>query len=232
MPLKRWIDSLNNAIEGIIHVAKNERHLRYHFYSAFLVIVLSYILGVTDMEFILISICAMLVIVAEMFNTVVEMITDKLSPERTEFARIIKDTSAGAVLITAVGSIIVGFIILFPYLRRFFAAGLDIHRRMPEEVSFISIIIVLITVLLMKAHYKKGKPLRGGMPSGHSAVAFSMWLSVTLITRDLYVMILTLVMAVLIAHSRVNVDIHTPFEVITGAIIGILITGIMFIIFT
>jgi diacylglycerol kinase (ATP) len=66
MPLRKWSDSANHAIEGILFAAKNERHLRYHLYTAVLVLLLSYVLGIPRLEFLVISLAVILVMLAEM----------------------------------------------------------------------------------------------------------------------------------------------------------------------
>ncbi len=80
MPLRRWLKSANFAIEGILHGARTQRHLRYHFISAAVVLIMSYVLGVTRLEFILLSLAVILVLSAEMLNSAVEAIVDLVSP--------------------------------------------------------------------------------------------------------------------------------------------------------
>jgi len=231
MPLRKWIDSANNAIEGILHAAKTQRHLRYHFYSAVAVLVLSYILGVERTDFLIISIAVILVLLAEMINTAIEYVVDMISPEHSEKARITKDVAAGAVLITAFGAAVLGYIILFPYFSRAFEQGIDIAKHSKEEITIISVIFVLITVVVLKAYSGKGHPLRGGMPSGHSAIAFSAWVAVTYITESFIASLLSFLLSVLIAQSRIAVKAHTPLEVIAGAVLGSGLTLLLFIIF-
>jgi len=81
MPLRQWIKSANHAIEGILHSAKTQRHVRYHFLSAAAVLFLSYLLGVSVTEFIVISLAVILVLLAEMLNSAIETVVDILSPE-------------------------------------------------------------------------------------------------------------------------------------------------------
>lgn len=231
MPLRRWIDSTNNAIEGILHAAKTQRHLRYHFYSAVAVLILSYILGVERTDFLIISIAVILVLLAEMINTAIEYVVDMISTEHSEKARVAKDVSAGAVLITAFGAAVLGYIILFPYFSRAFEKGIYIAKHSREEITLISVILVLILVVVLKAYSGKGHPLRGGMPSGHSAIAFSAWVAVTYITENFIASLLSFLLSVLIAQSRVAVKVHSPFEVVAGAVIGAGITLVLFVIF-
>ena len=95
-------------------------------------------------EFIIISLAVILVISAEMLNSAVEAVVDILSPEYSEKARTAKDIAAGAVFITAFGAAVLGYIILFPYLKSLFHEGFYIARHSQEEISLIAFILVLI----------------------------------------------------------------------------------------
>ncbi len=232
MSLKKWVDSVNNAIEGILYALKTQRHLRCHFYLAVTVFILSHILGVGRTDFLIISIAVILVLLAEMINTAIEYVVDMISPEHSEKARIAKDVSAGAVFITAFGAAVLGYIILFPYLVSVFETGIHVTKHSKDKVALIAVILVLISVVLLKSRSKGGHLLRGGMPSGHSAIAFSAWVAVTYIAENFIVSLLSFVMAVLIAQSRVAVRVHTLLEVIVGAVLGAGITLLLFAVFS
>ena len=76
----------------------------------------------------------------------------------------------------------------------------------------------------LKATRKKGTPLSGGMPSGHAALAFAGWTVITFVvgkTREgLLASMIALVMALLVAQSRVETGIHSLLEVRTGGVSG------------
>jgi len=232
MPLRKWLKSANFAIEGILHGAKTQRHLRYHFSFAAFLLFLSYLLGVTRMEFVIISLAVILVISTEMINSAVEAIVDLLSPQYSEKARVAKDVAAGAVLVTAFGAAVLGYIILSPYFTSVFLKGFSIARHSKEEIALIAVILVLILVIIAKSYFRNGRPFSGGMPSGHSALAFSVWVSITYITGDFLVSLLCFILAVWIAQSRVAVKVHNPWEVILGALMGALCTFLLFRIFS
>ncbi len=232
MPFRQWIKSANFAIEGILHAAKTQKHLRYHFYSAAIVLLLSYVLGVSKTEFLVVSLAVIAVLLAEMFNTAIEAIVDIISPEQSEKARVIKDIAAGAVLITASGAAVIGYIVLFPYIRDSFQKGLYITKHSKEEISLIAFILVLILVVITKSYFGKGHPLRGGMPSGHSALAFSVWVAVTCTTESFIASLLCFVLAAIIAQSRVATKVHSPWEVILGGLIGASMTFLLFKLFS
>jgi diacylglycerol kinase (ATP) len=232
MLFRRWWRSANFAIEGILHAAKTQRHLRYHYFSASAVLLLSYVLGISRMEFLIIALSVIAVLLAEMFNTAIETLVDMVSPEQSEKARIAKDISAGAVLVTACGVAIIGYIILFPYLRDAFNTGISITKHSKEEIALIAFILVLILVIITKAYFGKGLPLRGGMPSGHAALAFSVWVATTYITENFVASLLSFAIAVVIAQSRVGARAHTIWEVVLGSLMGASVTFLLFRIFS
>lgn len=108
--------SFKNAFAGVIYVFKTQPNFLVHAIAAFIALFLAAYLRVTTAEFILIVFTIVLVLMAEMVNTAVESVTDLISPEWHEKAKIAKDVSAGMVLVSAVGSIIVGILIFGKYL--------------------------------------------------------------------------------------------------------------------
>lgn len=231
MPLRKWVESANYAIEGILHAAKTERHLRYHFYAAVLILLLSLILGITRSEFIAIAIVAIIVLSVEMLNTAIEATVDIIFKEYDNRAKIIKDIAAGAVLTASIGAAVVGYIIFLPYLKNTFENGLKIAKHSREDVAIISFVVLLILVIITKTFFGKGSPLRGGIPSGHAAVAFSIWAAVTFLTEAFLPSFLILILAVLVAQSRVSIGVHKPWEVILGALLGSVVTFFLFKLF-
>jgi diacylglycerol kinase (ATP) len=190
------------------------------------------VLGITKTEFLIISLAVIAVLVAEMINTAIEAIVDLLSPEHDAQARAAKDIAAGAVLITAFGAALIGYIVLFPYVSAVFAEGPYLTKHPQEEIAIIAFILILILVILLKAYFGTGHPLSGGMPSGHSALAFSVWMSVTLTSGNVLVSLLSFLLAAAIAQSRVTTKTHKPWEVILGGLLGAAITFVLFQVFS
>lgn len=232
MPLRKWIKSANHAIEGILHAAKTQRHVRYHLYSAILILIISFVLGIKWSEFAILIILLAVVLSAEMLNSAIESIADVLFKEYDPRAKVIKDMAAGAVLVTAIGALIIGYIILFGPVRKFFHTGLSVAQHAGGDVAVVALIVVLILVVITKTFFGKGEPLRGGMPSGHAAVSFSIWIAVTLISERFVPSLLVFAMAVVIAQSRVSTGAHRPIEVVAGALLGITVTFLLFKIFS
>jgi diacylglycerol kinase (ATP) len=231
MPLRKWIQSANHAIEGILHASKTQRHMRYHLYAAIFVLLLGFVLGISWSDFAILIILSIVVLSVEMLNTTIEVITDVLFKEYDIKAKEIKDIAAGAVLITALGAVIIGYGVLYEPVKEFFQTGLNIAKHSESDVAVVAIIIVLILVVITKAFFGKGEPLRGGLPSGHAAVSFSIWTSVVLISESFTPSLLVLIMAIIIAQSRVSVGIHKPWEVVLGALLGTTVTFLLFKVF-
>lgn len=223
-----WVDSVNCAIEGILWSTATQKHLRYHFIVAVLVLVLALFLGLSALDFILLSFAVTLVLFAELTNTAIEVVVDLVSPEFHPLARRAKDVAAGSVLVASFGAGVMGFFAFSHYLFPPVEAELGRSQPIVPTLSAISLLVVVIVVVLLKARIGKGRPLSGGMPSGHAAVAFSVTTSVVLAQTGLVISLLVALIAVLVSHSRFQLRIHTAAEVITGAFIGIVITLLLY----
>lgn len=233
MKPKTLIDSANVAIEGIIYAVRTERHMRYHMIAAAAVMVMSLFLNVSRIEFILLSFAIVIVLLSEMTNTAIEVVVDMISEDYHPLAKIAKDIGAGVVLLASIGAITLAYFILYPALRSAFGLGLWQVRKTPGDVvAFVSLAIVVIIVIIIKAILGKGKPLRGGMPSGHAAVSFSICTSAVFLSRSLPISVMTFLLAAMLSWSRWSSGVHKPVEVIAGAVLGSALTTLFFWFFT
>lgn len=227
-----WAQSANLAIEGIIYAARTQRHMRYHFYAALSALVLSLVLNITRIEFILLCMAIVLVLVTEMLNTAIEVTVDMISEEYHPMAKIAKDIAAGVVLIASIGALTLGYLILYPALMASVASGHWHPRKAPNDVvALVSLAVVIILVTIIKAFFGKGEPLRGGMPSGHAAVSFSIWAAAFYLADSISIIVLTFLLAVMVSWSRWASGIHRPLEVVAGALLGAGTTFLFFWLF-
>ncbi|MCI8587297.1 MAG: diacylglycerol kinase family protein [Clostridia bacterium] len=111
---KKIVNSFKYAISGIITGFKEERNMKIHILAVVIVVILGIVLKISKTEWIICLILFGVVISAELFNTAIETVVDIAMPEINEKARIAKDVSAGAVLIQAIISAIIGIIIFAP----------------------------------------------------------------------------------------------------------------------
>lgn len=224
MKPSRFIDSLNCAIDGVLYAASTQKHMRSHFLAAIVVLTASLFLKVTPVEFILLAISISFVLFAELMNTAVEAVVDMITTEFHPMAKIAKDVAAGSVLLSAVGALVTGYLILSGYLFPMYKEFLAMIGSPSELASLISLLIVVIAAVMLKAFSGRGSYLHGGLISGHAAVAFSIATLVTLGTQDPLTSLLTISLAVMVSHSRLLMQIHTQREIILGAAVGTAIT--------
>lgn len=114
MKNKKMINSFKNAFNGMMVSFKQERNMKIHISIMFLVILLGIIFKIKMVEWIICIICFALVIGGELFNTAIEITVDIAMPNFNEKAKKAKNISAGAVLVLAIASAIIGFIIFVP----------------------------------------------------------------------------------------------------------------------
>ncbi len=117
---KTLLISFKNAFAGVYLALKYNQNLRIHFFVAFLVIIASIYFHVNAFEMGILGVMILLVISSEMINTAIEEMTNLITSEHRLEAKIAKDVSAGMVLLTAIGSVIVGFLIFIPYVLKLF----------------------------------------------------------------------------------------------------------------
>lgn len=231
MKSKNLVDSFNNAINGLIHAIRNERNMKIHIATAVLVMLLSLFYGLTRSEFLIVCLTIALVIICELFNTAIEVIVNAITDVYHPKARIIKDVSAGAVLVSAFVSLIVAYFIFFDRFSTSLEIGVVRIKRTPMHITLIALVVTMIAVLVIKSFSNKGTPFSGGMPSGHAAIAFAAVTSVALWTSDMDVTILCLIIAVLVVQSRLEAKIHTILELLAGAVLGFAIALLLFQVF-
>ncbi len=113
---KNRINSFKYALNGIRFLFKSEIHAKIHLVFTISVILMAFYFRVSTTEWMMIVFSIASVFSAEAFNTALEEITDLVSPEHHPIAGKVKDLAAGAVLISAIGAAIVGFLIFLPKL--------------------------------------------------------------------------------------------------------------------
>lgn len=228
MKAKKLLDSFNYAIEGIIYTIKTQRNMRIHVVIAVIVLLLTLFYDLSKIEILILFFTIFLVIIAEMINTSIEATIDLITDKYHELAKIAKNVAAGAVLIAAINSIIVAYLIFYDKIN--ILSGVVLHkvRSTPIHVTFISLLVVIFITISLKAHTKKGTPLRGGMPSGHAAISFSILTAIAFLSKNVLVITLSFILAILVVQSRIESGIHSTYQVLIGAILGFLITLALF----
>ena len=225
------LDSFNFAFEGIIHVLRTQRNLRIHFGVAVAVLILALIVDVTKLELIALVISITFVLIAEMLNTGIEAAIDIATTSFDPMAKLAKDIAAGAVLIAAVNALAVGYIVFSGKVADRSSNLLDRLRHEPAELTLVALVLTIIIVIATKAYTGRGTPLRGGAPSGHAALAFAGWMAATYVAGEdhrFLISSIALIMAILVAQTRVESGVHSALEVTYGALVGALAALVVF----
>jgi diacylglycerol kinase (ATP) len=224
--------SFNHAAEGIVHALRTQRNLWIHFAIAAAVLVAAAGFGASKLELAILLLAITFVLVAELVNTAVEAAVDVASTAFDPMAKLAKDIAAGAVLVSALNAVAVGYLVFSGRVAERSSEFLGRLRDAPAELTLVSLAVTVILVIGLKAVTGRGTPLRGGLPSGHAAVAFAGWMAVTLVlddsTHHFLVSSVTFIMALLVAQTRVETGVHSASEVATGAAVGALTTLLLF----
>lgn len=122
--MKQLYKSFGYAFKGIYHAFKYNQNFRIQTVGAFLVIAASIFFHVNPFEMGILGIMILLVMSTEMVNTAIEEIVDYVIREHSQEAKTAKDVAAGMVLLTFLGSIIVGTLIFIPYIMKYFNGDL------------------------------------------------------------------------------------------------------------
>ncbi|HZY37356.1 MAG TPA: diacylglycerol kinase family protein [Mucilaginibacter sp.] len=112
--MKKLIRSFGYAFKGVAYAAITQRNFRIHLGATIIAIAMGLYFHISRHEWPWIGLCITIVLVTEIFNTMIETVVDLVSPEYNEKAGRIKDMSAGAVVIAAAFALIVGLVVFLP----------------------------------------------------------------------------------------------------------------------
>lgn len=231
MKAKNIVESFNYAFQGIVHVLHKERNMKIHFILAISVLVASLFFKLSPLRVAAVFFAISLVFIAELINSAIEYAINTFTTSYDPLAKMAKDAAAGAVLVAAVNSVIVAYLVFVSRQTPTASTVIQRVRDFPAHITFIVILLTVFSVIALKALSHSGTMLRGGMPSGHAAVAFAVAVSLAFITGSLLVTGLAFFLALLVSQSRIQTGIHSFLEVAAGAILGALIATLFFQLF-
>ena len=224
--------SFEHAYRGMVSAVRTQRNMRFHVVAAVGVLIVSLLVGISALELAVLVLTILAVFVTEMLNTALEFVVDLVTDEYHPLAKLAKDVSAGAVLVSSVGAVLVGYLILADNLGPLSMETLNTIRRWPGHLTLVSLGVVVLLVVLGKALTRSPRSFYGGMPSGHAAVAFAGWVAASFVAAGGryagLVSVITLLMALLVCQSRIESGIHNLYQVTAGAAIGSLATVAIF----
>src|ERR671917_830305 len=132
----------------MISVVRTQRNMRFHVVAAVLVLVASLLVGVSKLELAILVLTILVVFVTEMFNTAMEFVVDMVTSEYHPLAKLAKDVSAGAVLVSSVGAVLVGLLVLADDLGPLLTQTLTGLRRSSGLLTLVALGVVVLAVVL------------------------------------------------------------------------------------
>ena len=218
------------AQEGILHSFRTQLHMRLHFIMLVLVLLAGLLFDMPPRDMIVLLFSATLVIVSEMFNTAIEILVNMVTEQYSPAAKVVKDIAAGAVLVAAMNALIAGVLIFFGQKR------LDLIQKgfqkeiAPDvtQVIVIGVVSLALIVIMSKLITRTGTPWHGGVISGHSAIGFLLAMIVFFTAHNPVAAFLAILLALLVAQSRVEAGVHSVQEVVLGGAIAICLTAIVY----
>ena len=227
---KHALSGFKYAQEGILHCFRTQPHMRYHFYTLVAVLLSGLLLNLESRDMLVLVFAIMLVMVAEMMNTAIEAVVDMITENYNPVAKLAKDVAAGAVLLAAANAVIAGVLIFFGQERLVKIQG-RMQQNLPTDVTrvvVVGIIALALIVVISKLLSNTGSPWHGGIISGHSAIGFLLAMTIFFIAKNPAVTVLAILLAVLVAQSRVEAGVHSVREVVLGAVLAIFLTSLVY----
>ncbi|WP_295791822.1 diacylglycerol kinase family protein [Mucilaginibacter sp.] len=112
--MKKLIRSFGYAFKGVAYATTSQLNFRIHLVATVLATIAGFILHISSGEWQWVMLCVTIVLVTEIFNTMIETLVDLVSPGFNEKAGRVKDMAAGAVVIAATFALVTGLIIFLP----------------------------------------------------------------------------------------------------------------------
>lgn len=113
---RKFLESLGYAVEGIAYCMNTQRNMKIHLVAAMIALLAGMMLHISRLELIMVIMAISMVFVCEIINTAVEKAVDATTQEYNPIAKIAKDVAAGAVLVAAINSVIVGLLVFGRYI--------------------------------------------------------------------------------------------------------------------
>lgn len=229
-PRRSALSGFKFAQEGILHCFRTQPHMRIHFFILVAVLLSGLLLKLDSRDMLALIFAITLVIVAEMINTAIEKVVDMVKESYSPAAKLAKDVAAGAVLVAAMNALIAGVLIFFGQ-NQLKTMQERMTKDLPGDVMnvvVIGIVLITLVVIISKLLSNTGTPWHGGIISGHSAIGFMLAMTIFFTTVNTVVAFLAILLAILVAQSRVEAGVHSLREVVLGAVLAILLTSLMY----
>ena len=150
---KNFIEACNNAVNGIVYCATTQTNVKKELVLGTIVMILSLFYDFNSAEFLTLTFAVFFVIFAELVNTAIETIVDLLVDVYHPKAKIAKDIGAGAVVLSAINSIIVAYFLFFneTEITRISNSIFSQMIASPTNLTFVGLVLTVIAIIVVKA---------------------------------------------------------------------------------
>lgn len=220
---QKFLKGFDYAYEGLVWAINHEKNMKFHMLALALLLIASLFFNLSRIEMISLVFAVCFVLGFELLNTSIEQAVNlstkgKYSP----FAKASKDLAAAAVFISALNALFVAYLIFFDKFIDIYNSVIVRISKQPSHLAVITISLAIVVTIFLKGVFYEGHgtAFKGGFVSGHTSLSFCIATIGVMQSDEPLVKLLFLLLALIVAESRYEADIHSIPEIIRGAILG------------
>ena len=220
---QKFLKGFDYAYEGLVWAINHEKNMKFHMFTLAILLVASLFFNLSRVEMITLVFAVCFVLAFELINTSVEQAVNLASKGKySSFAKASKDLAAAATFIAALNALFVAYLIFFDKFIDFYNSVIVRIVRRPSHLAIITLSLVIVVTIFLKGVFYEGHgtAFKGGFVSGHTSIAFGIATIGMFLTTDPLIRLMLIGLALIVAESRYEANIHSMAEIIRGAILG------------
>jgi len=221
-------DSFKNALDGIVYVIKAERNMKIHIAAALVVILLSINYKLDKIETVFVCIAIGLVLICELLNTAIEVLVDMVMESFHPKAKIVKDVAAGGVLMSAILSVVIGYIIFIDRVAGDTVKAIGFLRNLDMRISIAILTGAIVFMVIIAAAFKKKVSIKSSWDTIIAFIISASAMAVLLWNVNVKNSILFFGICMLVVISRFKKKMQNVYEILLGAVPAFLIVLIIY----
>lgn len=220
---QKFLKGFDYAYEGLVWAINHEKNMKFHMFALAILLVASLFFNLSRVEMITLVFAVCFVLAFELINASVEQAVNLASKGKySSFAKASKDLAAAATFIAALNALFVAYLIFFDKFIDFYNSVIVRIVRRPSHLAIITLSLVIVVTIFLKGVFYEGHgtAFKGGFVSGHTSIAFGIATIGMFLTTDPLIRLMLIGLALIVAESRYEANIHSMAEIIRGAILG------------
>lgn len=232
---QKFLKGFDYAYEGLVWAINHEKNMKFHMLALAILLVASLFFNLSRVEMITLVFAVCFVLGFELLNTSLEQAVNLASGGKySPFAKASKDLAAAAVFISALNALFVAYLIFFDKFIDIYNSVIVRITKQPSHLTVTTISLVIVVTIFLKGVFYEGHgtAFKGGFVSGHTSLSFCIATIGIMLSDEPLVKLLFLLLALIVAESRYEANIHSIPEIIRGAILGMSMAMAIFGIFS